>query len=166
MFTKKDMPKSWLRLRSLVHWGRIDEVNPMQTPNWDKNHEQLGETPQEDHPRRPMESHTDLSTGKVEVVKVPIRRLDGSTCLTIRPLLSAAWRRGAQTVVIDMTEVRFIDSLGISALISEQRRRPQGTKIVVSSLGDFVRDVFEVTQLYELFDVFGSSDAAVASLAA
>lgn len=119
-----------------------------------------------DDSRRAMESHAGLSTGKVEVVRVQTRRLDGSTCLTIRPLLSAAWRRGVQTVVIDMSEVRFIDSLGISALISEQRRRPQGTRIVVSSLGDFVRDVFEVTQLYELFDVFGSSDAAVASLAA
>jgi anti-anti-sigma factor len=102
----------------------------------------------------------------VQVIRIPTRRLDGTTCLALKPLFAAAWKRGASTVVLDMGDVVFVDSLGISALVAEQRRRPRGTRIVVSSLNDFVRDVFEVTQLFQLFDVFGTSSAAVSSVAA
>ena len=86
--------------------------------------------------------------------------------LSLRPLLQACWERGATVVVLDMGEVVFIDSLGISALISEQRRRPPGTRIVVAGLCDYVRDVFEITQLFQVFDVFLTADAATATHAA
>ena len=102
----------------------------------------------------------------VEVIHIQTRRLDGSTCLALKPLFAAAWKRGAKVVVLDMGNVLFVDSLGISALVAEQRRRPAGTRIVVSSLNDFVRDIFEVTQLFQLFDVFGTSSAALSSVAA
>lgn len=151
MFTIKDVPRSLAQFKSLVRAG--GEAAGGKEPGRGTAQEQ-------------PEDRAGPAGGKVEVIRIRTRRLDGATCLQIRPLLSAAWKRGARTVVIDMSEVVFIDSLGISALISEQRRRPEATRIVVSALGDFVRDVFEVTQLFEIFDVFATSEAAVASLAA
>jgi anti-anti-sigma factor len=147
MFTIKDVPRSLARFTSLMLAGNIQQT----APDEDAQKPGLQGVPGE---------------ARVEVIKLRTRRLDGGTCLQLRPLLSAAWNHGARTVVLDLQNVVFIDSLGISALISEQRRRPAGTRIVVSALGDFVRDVFEVTQLFEVFDVFGTSEACIASLAA
>jgi anti-sigma B factor antagonist len=151
MFTIKDVPRSFAQIKSLVRAGADKSGG-------------LGQAEDADGQR--ARDRAEEAAGKVEVIRIRTRRLDGGTCLQIRPLLSAAWKRGARTVVIDLSDVVFIDSLGISALISEQRRRPEGARIVVSSLGDFVRDVFEVTQLFQIFDVFASAEAAVASLAA
>ncbi len=154
MFTVKSVPSAWMELTSRV-MGRTHSDSDLEQSSGTEA--DLGSGVPSRRPAVP---------GRVEVVRIRMRRLDGSTCLTIRPQLSAAWNRGASTVVIDMSNVVFLDSLGISALIAEQRRKPRGTRIVVSSLNEFVRDVFEVTQLFQIFDVYSSSEAAVSTLAA
>jgi len=156
MFTVKGVPRALVELKSrmLAGTGTRNDLSGQDMP--------VGSQEEKARPS----THVERIEGKLEVLRIKTRRLDGSTCLALRPQLSAVWKRGVTTVIIDMSEVVFLDSLGISALISEQRRRPPGTRIVVSSLCDFVRDVFEVTQLFEVFDVFSDSDAAVAALAA
>jgi anti-sigma B factor antagonist len=102
----------------------------------------------------------------VFVVKLEGRKLDSGAAAPLRSKMSKAWESGASIAVLDMTDVTYIDSLGISALISEQRRRPAGHRIVLCSLCDYVRDVLEVTQIIRVFDIYASADAATAALSA
>jgi anti-sigma B factor antagonist len=96
---------------------------------------------------------------KFEVVKLDARKLDSSSSSALRDAVTSAWRN-ASVIVLDLSNVIYIDSLGISALISEQRRRPNGGKIVLCSLTDYVQDVLEVTQLIRVFDIYADVEAA------
>jgi anti-sigma B factor antagonist len=105
-------------------------------------------------------------TESVVVIRLAARRLDWAAEPTLRAIFAAAWHRRASTVVLDLSDVVYVDSLGLSALIAQHRNRPRGARIVVCSLAEQVRDVFEVTRLVSMFDVFASAEAAVGSLAA
>jgi anti-anti-sigma factor len=99
-------------------------------------------------------------SSKFQAVKFPGRRLDGESGRMLAPLLTGAWQTGVKTVALDLANVDYIDSLGISVLISQHRRRPEEARIVLCELTDNVRDVLEVTQLFRLFDAFASVRAA------
>lgn len=92
-------------------------------------------------------------------VHVSGRRLDASTRRGLTAAMEAAWQQGATVVALDFTEVAEVDSVGISILIGIHRRRPDGAKIALCGLNDYARDVFEVTQLFRVFDVFDSVEA-------
>jgi anti-sigma B factor antagonist len=94
-----------------------------------------------------------------EIVKLEFRRFNASAAPALRTRLAAAWASGATVIALDFTEVASIDSLGVSALIAEHRRRPPNTKIVLCSLNDYVREVLEITQLVGVFDVYASPEA-------
>lgn len=97
---------------------------------------------------------------KVEIITLEFKKLDSSASPAFRKAVTSAWDAGASVVVLDMTNVVYIDSLGISALISEQRRRPKGSRITLCSLTDYVQDVLEVTRLVQVFDVYADAQAA------
>ncbi len=106
-----------------------------------------------------------MSIAKLAILKFPQRRLDGSSAVVLRPQVAAAWQNGSTVVALDLSDVAYIDSLGISALISEQRRRPKGSRIVFCSVGDYVRDVLEVTQLVGVFDIYANAAAVQVAFA-
>jgi anti-anti-sigma factor len=97
-----------------------------------------------------------------EIVKLEFRRFNASVGSAVRSRIAVAWATGATTVVLDFSGAN-IDSLGVSVLVSEHRRRPPETRIVLCGLNDYVREVLEITQLVRLFDVYATSDAIVAS---
>lgn len=99
-------------------------------------------------------------------LRVEARRLDSGAALLLRALLEAAWESKATAVVLDLSEVVSIDSLGISALIAEHRRRPPGARITLCAPSEYVRDVLEVTQLFRVFDIFADAESARAALQA
>ena len=100
----------------------------------------------------------------VRTIKFPGRRLDSGSGAALGPLMATAWQDGATAVALDLSSVVYIDSLGISVLISQYRKRPPEGKIVLCALTDYVRDVLEVTQLFRIFDAFDSVEAAAAAL--
>jgi anti-anti-sigma factor len=63
-----------------------------------------------------------------------------------------------------LSNVVYVDSFGVSALIAIARSRPRGTRIVVSSLCEYVRDVFEVTGVFKMFDVFANATTAMKAI--
>jgi anti-anti-sigma factor len=103
---------------------------------------------------------------RVLTLRVEARRLDSSAAPLLRSLFETAWEAGATTVVLDLSEVVSLDSLGISALIAEQRRRPPGARIVLCAPSEYVRDVLDVTQLFRVFDIFPTAEAAATGLQA
>ena len=96
-----------------------------------------------------------------QVVKLEFRRFNATVAPTLRAQLDAAWATGAKVVALDFSDVAYIDSLGVSALVAENRRRPSGTRIVLCSLNDYVREVLEITQLVRVFDVYASPEATL-----
>lgn len=74
--------------------------------------------------------------------------------------------RGAR-LVIDMAGVKFINSMGLSELVTlTAQANAHESKIVLASPSLFVSGVLETTKLDRFFDIYPNIDAAVAKLTA
>lgn len=79
-------------------------------------------------------------------------RLYGEIDLATAPKLAVVLRTlGGGDVVIDMAEVTFIDAAGLTVLVEAKRRRNGAGTMIIGSASPFVRRVFEITGLEELF---------------
>jgi anti-sigma B factor antagonist len=86
-----------------------------------------------------------------------------STAPEFSERLNEAIATGKTGVVIDMTDVEFIDSTGLSVLLNALRRvtRQQGSLALVVSNPTVLR-LFEITRLDSTFDIAPTRDEAIA----
>jgi anti-sigma B factor antagonist len=72
----------------------------------------------------------------------------------------------AQTVVLDFTEVPFIDSAGLGAAISIFLHfKKSGRKLAVSGMNEKCRALLKMTNVEQLFPMFDSVESARSALA-
>ena len=71
----------------------------------------------------------------------------------------------AHTVILDLTDVPYIDSAGLGLLVSAQvSRQKSGRRIVLSGINPRVQKLFDITRITELFLIFSNPQEAVAAL--
>src|SRR3954464_1361633 len=87
---------------------------------------------------------------------------DMTTAVKFNESFFSAVRSGIRRVVADLTEVSFIDTTMLNALVVGHRRmvRDQGSFAVVCS-GPRVARVLEITGLGQILDVFRSREDAL-----
>jgi len=62
----------------------------------------------------------------------------------------------------DMTGVDFINSSGLGALVSMMKEiRVHQGRLTLSNLAPYVKEIFEITQLSNVFDIFPTVDEAL-----
>lgn len=94
----------------------------------------------------------------IEVVQ-PTGILDGIKGNQLRRDISDVVTRGADIVLIDLQDVKFIDSSGLGALVSAMKMvRTAGGKLFVCSINDQVKMVFELTRMERVFEIFADRD--------
>jgi anti-sigma B factor antagonist len=72
----------------------------------------------------------------------------------VRDTLIAVCNGGEKYVIVDMTNVTFMDSTGLSALVGGVKRfRSVGGQVVLRSPGPSVRKVMEITGLSRVFSI-------------
>ena len=77
----------------------------------------------------------------------------------VKPLLTPNAK-----LVLDLSKVEFIDSTGLGALVSCLRQaHATGGEIKLSGLTKPARALFELVRMHRVFEVFNSSDEAIAS---
>ena len=80
--------------------------------------------------------------------------IDLSTARRVREALIAISNSGETSVVVDMTNVTFVDSTGLSALVGPLKRfRSMNGEIVLRSPSKGVRKVLEITGLTRVFTI-------------
>jgi anti-anti-sigma factor len=71
----------------------------------------------------------------------------------------------AQALVVDLTEVNFIDSTGVSALIRILERQRFARRSVAIAADDTpITTIFEIAHLERIMRMYPSRDAAVAAM--
>jgi anti-anti-sigma factor len=79
----------------------------------------------------------------------------------VEPLVAA----GSKGVVLDFTQVGFLNSVNIAAIISTRNKIvAAGGKLAVAEVKDRVRSVFKVLKLERLFQLELSMDQALAAV--
>src|SRR6201984_2630355 len=93
--------------------------------------------------------------------------LTGEIDLHVSPVVTASptamIEKNPPRVVIDLSDVTYIDSAGLAALIQAmQKVEAYGGKFLLAGLQETVRSIFEISRLDQVFRIFPDTDAALA----
>jgi anti-sigma B factor antagonist len=102
--------------------------------------------------------------GTIRIVIVKEERLDAHNSEELKAELNRLFESGMKDLLIDLKEVRFIDSSGLGVLVSgfKNASSRQGN-LKLCGLQTQVRSMFELTRLHRVFDIFQTVDEALES---
>jgi anti-sigma B factor antagonist len=101
----------------------------------------------------------------VDVIRLP-RRVVMADAPSIRRDIRRMVEKGRKNIVLDLSAVAFIDSSGLSVLVSaREAARAGGGDVLLLNPTATVRSLIELTRLQEVFEIFGSEERAVQRLA-
>ena len=110
-------------------------------------------------------------------MKISTRRLDKTTVLDIsgdidmahstelRRVVLVEFRESrTPRVVLNMLEVRYIDSSGVASLVEGLKAsRDVGSRMILVSLSPFVQELLRLTRLLQIFEIYDTEEKALAS---
>lgn len=101
--------------------------------------------------------------GDVAVVDIG-GTLTSSDAAELRQAMTTLIERGESKVVLDLAELRYLDSLGLGELVACQLRAIKArTKLRVANPDARVQDLLLVTRLITVFEAYDSLAAALES---
>lgn len=100
----------------------------------------------------------------VMVILVREERLDAHNSDELKIEMNRLFESGTKDLLVDLKEVRFVDSSGLGVLISGYKNAStrQGS-IKLCSLQAQVKSMFELTRLHRVFDIYKTVDEALES---
>jgi anti-sigma B factor antagonist len=92
-------------------------------------------------------------------------RLDSSNSDVFKKEAVAVLDADFPGLIIDFSGTKFVDSIGLGALVSILKQSAlKQKKVVLASLSPQVRQIFELTRLYRLFEIFATVDDAMTAM--
>jgi anti-sigma B factor antagonist len=93
--------------------------------------------------------------------------LKGEIDLHVSPSVTASLNemiiKKPERMVVDLSDVSYIDSAGLAALIEAmQKVEGYGGSFMLAGLQETVRSIFEISRLDQVFQIFPDADAALA----
>lgn len=111
--------------------------------------------------RRSTPLTTEIRGSKGHALVILSGELDVSTAGGLYEEFAALTREGVSHVALDLTDLEFIDSTGISVIIAEHKRTASaGGELIILTPHHNVRRVFEVAGLMDVLDVLPYGPAA------
>ncbi len=114
-----------------------------------------------------MEKNASLSGPRPRQERSNVLPLKGEIDLHVSPSVTASLNqvieKKPERFVVDLSEVTYIDSAGLAALIQAmQKVEGYGGKFLLAGLQETVRSIFEISRLDQVFQIFPDADAALA----
>lgn len=110
-----------------------------------------------------MEIHT-RTVGDVHVLDISGRIILGEATESLRYTISDLLGNGGKKIVLNLTDVNYIDSSGIGELVRTYTTvTNEGKQLKLLNLTKRIRELLLITKLLTVFQVFESEQAAVAS---
>jgi anti-sigma B factor antagonist len=73
-------------------------------------------------------------------------------------------REGHQRIALDISQVEFIDSTGLSAAVWALKRLGEDGELVISGAHGAVMSILRLTRLDKVFRIFPDTEMAIAAL--
>jgi anti-sigma B factor antagonist len=100
----------------------------------------------------------------VSVVELDGRIVLGEESNSLREKLKSLVVAGKKKIVLNMANIRYIDSAGLGTLVAAHvSAKTQGASVRLCHLGKKFHEVMQVTRLLTVFDVYDTQAAAVSS---
>jgi anti-sigma B factor antagonist len=116
------------------------------------------------HPEETSVQLEEQIEGKALVVKVLDARLDSSTAPLVKERIALLIGKGYHRIALDISEVEFIDSSGLSAAVWAFKRLGGDGELVISGARATVMSIFRLTRLDKVFRIFPDREMAIAAL--
>lgn len=93
-------------------------------------------------------------TGRDAIVVHPVGEIDYSSLDPLREALLDARIAGVREIVVDLSQVTFLDSQGLAVILyAHQRQRSAGGRLVLRDPNDDAYRLLDVTNLSTVIDV-------------
>ena len=91
-------------------------------------------------------------------------RLDLASGATLKDEIKALTDAECTLIHLNLCDVDFINSSGLGVLVSIMKEiRIQKGRLTLSNLASYVQEIFEITQLSHIFEIFTSEEEAINS---
>ncbi|HLZ12737.1 MAG TPA: STAS domain-containing protein [Candidatus Acidoferrum sp.] len=106
----------------------------------------------------------DSEVDGVSVVDMEGRIVLGEESTSLRDKVKSLVAAGKRKIVLNMANVKYIDSAGLGALVAAHvSAKTQGASVRLCNLGEKFHEVMQLTRLLTVFDVYDTQAAAISS---
>jgi len=97
------------------------------------------------------------------VLRLHEERLDAHNSQEFKDYLLRLLEGGSKALVLDLSDVHFVDSSGLGALLAGHKNAGlRDGRFALSGVQDRVRSMFELTRLHRVFEIHQSVEEALA----
>ncbi len=109
-----------------------------------------------------MEIETKVVDG-ITVAKLCDTRLDAAQAVRFKEGLREISEGGATHIVLDMTDIAFMDSSGLGVVVTVMKQMGREKTLELASLTNAVEKVFTLTRMDKVFAIYPNVDDALSS---
>jgi anti-sigma B factor antagonist len=107
---------------------------------------------------------TNSEVDGVSVVELDGRIVLGEESNSLREKLKSLLAEGKKKIVLNMANIKYIDSAGLGTLVAAHlSAKTQGASVRLCHLGNKFHEVLQMTKLLTVFEVYDTEAAAVSS---
>ena len=105
-------------------------------------------------------SLTSRDTDTARVVTVNADRIDAAIAIQFKDSMRAATEDGPERVILNLSQVSFIDSSGLGAIVASMKQMGGTRRLDLAGLTPTVEKVFRLTRMDTVFKLFPTLAAA------
>lgn len=106
---------------------------------------------------------TEKSNG-FDIIKIDAEKLDTLLAPDLKSEFVVLEKSGTKSVIVDLTETKYCDSSGLSALLVGNRLFKENGKLVLFGLQPNVKKLIEISQLHNVLNIANSQEDAKAMI--
>jgi anti-sigma B factor antagonist len=104
------------------------------------------------------------TVGAWNIVSVLDSRIDARCADDFRASIARIAQQGHRKLLLDLSEVAFVDSTGLGAIIATLKQLGPEGDLAISGARDAVGSLFRLTRMDKVFRIFPSLDDAISAL--
>lgn len=104
---------------------------------------------------------TSRTVGPHQVVTTEETRIDASVAIQFKDKMRDLTQGTKGRIILDLSQVGFIDSSGLGAVVAAMKQLEPGQKLELAGLSPTVGKVFKLTRMDSIFQIHESADFAL-----
>ena len=96
--------------------------------------------------------------GDILVVTPVENRIDASLATSFKSRMADWVSEGNDRILLDLSNVDFVDSSGLGAILSSLKTLGKNGDLVICSINDTVKSLFELTRMHRILRIFSSQE--------